>query len=52
MQQVQHKRFTMRNEQPSLPIGYCYAPELAGFSVTGKLGNNDRIRPWFKRQEA
>ncbi|HMU08765.1 MAG TPA: hypothetical protein PKC54_02055 [Ferruginibacter sp.] len=49
MQKLQHKRFTMRSEQPSLPISYSYAPAGKGFIVMGNLSNNDKERPWFER---
>ncbi|MBP6025364.1 hypothetical protein [Ferruginibacter sp.] len=59
MQQLQHKQFTtlptgrqVRNEQSALRIRYCYVPLSAGFTAIGKVSDNDKIRPWFKRQEA
>ncbi len=48
MQQLQHKQFTMRNEQSALPIRYCYVPLSAGFTAIGKVSDNNKIRPWFK----
>ena len=57
MQQLQHKQFTtiptgrqVWNELSALPIRYCYVPMSAGFTAIGKV--SDKIRPWFKRQEA
>jgi hypothetical protein len=52
MQQLQHKHFTKRNEQSSLPIRYWYVQLSAGFTAIGKVSDNDKIRPWFKRYEA
>jgi hypothetical protein len=49
MQQLQHKYFTMWNEQSSLPIRYSYVPAGSGFTAIGNMSNNDKIRPWFKR---
>ncbi len=48
MQQLQHKQFTMWNEQSSLPIRYCYVPAGSGFTAIDKM-NSDKIRPWFER---
>ena len=52
MQQLQHKRFTVRNDQQSLPISYSYVQLCPGFVAIGNVNNKDRIRPWFKRYEA
>ena len=52
MQRLQHKQFTMRNEQTSLPIRYWYVPLCAGFTAIGNVSFNDKQRPWFKRYEA
>jgi hypothetical protein len=49
MQQLQHKRFTMRNEQLSLPIRYSYAPAGKDFIATGNMGDNNKERPWLER---
>ena len=52
MKGQQHKQFTMRNEQPSSPIRHWYAPLSKGFTAIGKVSDNDKKRPWFKRYEA
>jgi hypothetical protein len=52
MQKLQHKQFIMQNESTSLPIRYSYAPTGKGFTAIGKVSDNDKIRPWFKRYEA
>ena len=52
MQQLQHKQFTMRNEQLSSPIRYWYVQLSKGFTAIGNVSDNDKIRPWFKRYEA
>ena len=52
MQRLQHKHFTMRNEQSLLPIRWCYVHLSAGFRVIGNSSDNDKKRPWFKRYEA
>ncbi len=49
MQELQHKHFTVRNEQASLPIRYWYVLLCAGFATIGKMNNSDKIRPWFER---
>jgi hypothetical protein len=53
MQQLQHKQFTMRNEQSSLPISYSYVPVGAGFTPDSyrdkNMSSDDKIRPWFER---
>ena len=59
MQQLKHTHFTtsptgrhMQHEQSSLPIRNCYFQLSAGFAAIGFKSNDDKIRPWFKRQEA
>lgn len=52
MQQLKHTAFTMRNEQSSLPIRWCYEPLSAGFRVMGNSSDHNKKRPWFKRHEA
>ena len=47
--QLQHKQFTMRNEQSSLPIRYCYVPATTGFAAISNMSNDDKKRPWFER---
>ena len=49
MQQLKHTAFTMRNEQLSLPIRWCYVLLSAGF---GNSSDNNKKRPWFKQYEA
>ncbi len=49
MQQLQHKQFTMWNEQSSLPIRYSYVPAGSGFTAIKNMSNDDKKRPWFER---
>lgn len=48
-QQLQHKRFTMRNEGSALPIGKSYVPAITGFAAQGKMNEDDTTRPWLER---
>jgi hypothetical protein len=53
MQQLQHKQFTVWNEQSSLPIRYCYVPATTGFAPDsyrdGNMSNDDKRRPRNER---
>ena len=59
MQQLQHINFTtlpfgrqIRNEQSLLPPRNSYVQFSTGFAAMGNKNSDDKIRPWFKRQEA
>lgn len=59
MQKLQHIHFTslptsrqMWNEQSLSLIHNCYVQFCAVFAAIGNKSNDDKIRPWFKRQEA